>query len=114
MDLDGVRGDANCHPLRVDRSVFIRSALARENRLARIAENARSRVNPIPEYPLERGPRGGSGRRWIRMGSLHDLLHRLEVVRLHLQVGDLAVTLGGGHRFVSEQILDGSQVGSCV
>lgn len=48
------------------------------------------------------------------MGSLHNLLHRLEVVRLHLHVGDLTVALGGGHRFVSQQILDGRQIGSSV
>ena len=48
------------------------------------------------------------------MGSLHDLLHSLEVVGLYLQVGDLAVALGGGHGSMSQQILDGRQIGSCV
>ena len=54
-DLGCASGGPDWNPLSVERSVFIRSALAREDRLARIAENARSRLNPMPEYPLERG-----------------------------------------------------------
>ena len=89
-------------------------ALSPKTGLRECPENRRSHLDPICEYPLNRRLQLRLLRRTIATGSLHDLLHGLEVVGLHFQVGHLAVALCRGHRRVPQEVLDRAEVCACI
>jgi len=51
---------------------------------------------------------------WVANPSLHDHLHRVEVIPLHFEIRYPAVPLGGLHIAVPKEILDGAEIGICI